>query len=224
MEKILAWHGDPKKKAARLKRVRAHVKADQLIQGYGHWKDGKGCAIGCSYHSSDHSLAQSEDGIPIGIAYLVDRLFEQLPVEEARTWPVRFFNAIKPGADLSLVWDKNWEWVLRELQKEFEPINRPILDGIIGLFTRRAAGDFPTQAQSKAVGDKLRADLADLAYRVCQPDYALHKGAIFFYSDSTGNRVGVYGVDSAESAQFEAWYFGREDHRFDLIDSATRGK
>ena len=165
MDKILAWHNDPKKKAARLARVTAHEQADQIIQDYGYWEDG------CSYHSGDHSLAETEDGIPIGIAYLVDRLFERLPVESARTWPRRFFEAIEPGMDLSLVWDKNQLYVFEQLRLLWKEEHRPKLDGIIGLWKCRADGNLPTREEGKSVGDQLRADrtymadMAGMAYR-----------------------------------------------------------
>ena len=183
MEKLIAFHGDPELKAAMLKEARWHVEQDRLIKGtYGQDKTEvkfKGCAIGCSIHSlarlhkkkldtSDHSIYETELGIPVRLAYLEDRLFEGLPNELAMTWPERFLQAIQPGADLSLVADKMQVWVLREHQSMLKEEDRPALDGIIGLFETRAAGNLPTQRECEEVASKLRADRAyraDLADR-----------------------------------------------------------
>ena len=109
---MLAYHSDPKIKAKYLKRVRAHAKADQLLQGYGYWTDGKGCAVGCTIHGSDHSRYSLELGIPAEIAYLEDSCFEAMPPELAKKWPARFLSAIRPGADLSRVYDLWCAWML----------------------------------------------------------------------------------------------------------------
>ena len=53
---LLAWHGDAKLKRATVAEMAAHRKADQLVQGYGYWKLGKGCAVGCLIKGDDHSL------------------------------------------------------------------------------------------------------------------------------------------------------------------------
>ena len=109
---MLAYHSDPNIKAKYLKRVRAHAKADQLLQGYGYWTDGKGCAVGCTIHGSDHSRYPIELGIPAEIAYLEDSCFEAMSSALARKWPARFLSAIKPGADLARVYDLWCAWML----------------------------------------------------------------------------------------------------------------
>jgi hypothetical protein len=129
---LLAYHGNPKLKRMFLARVRAHVKADQLIQGYGYWKDGKGCAVGCTVHldlsGTAHQAYPRELGIPEELAYLEDHLFESLDVKRARAWPAQFLSAITPGADLSRVYGRWSAWNL------IDPV-----DGVITLVT----DDFP---------------------------------------------------------------------------------
>lgn len=102
---MLAYHGNPKIKAQYLDRIRAHAAADEIIKGQ-YWKNGKGCAVGCTIHSGDHAAYEDELGIPIEIAYLEDAIFEGLPNGVAKAWPGRFLVAIQPGADLSLVWPR----------------------------------------------------------------------------------------------------------------------
>ena len=111
---LLAYHGDKRIKSTYLKRVRDHRKADQLVQGFGYWQDGRGCAVGCTIHGSSHEAYETELGIPRQIAYLEDRFFESLPKEIARQWPERFLSAITPGRDLSLVLPRFMEWLLIE--------------------------------------------------------------------------------------------------------------
>ena len=79
---MLSFHNDPAIKAKYLDRVKAHAKADRLIQGTG-WKGGKGCAVGCTLEAYDHSLYPIELGLPEWLARLEDRIFEGLPKAEA---------------------------------------------------------------------------------------------------------------------------------------------
>jgi hypothetical protein len=109
---LLAYHGDPKLKRHYLSRVRAHEKADEIVQAYAYWKGGKGCAVGCTLHSNRHSQYPIELGIPEELAHLEDHFFESLPVGIAKKWPARFLSAINPGADLSRVYDLWSAWNL----------------------------------------------------------------------------------------------------------------
>lgn len=100
-----AFHNDQAIKDKYLARIRAHRAADEIIKG-SYWEGGKGCAVGCTIHSSEHSSYESELGIPQIIARLEDRIFENLPNDLAMTWPERFLDAIPIGKDLSRVWPK----------------------------------------------------------------------------------------------------------------------
>lgn len=102
---LLAFHNDPEIKQKYLDRVQAHASADEIIKGR-YWEKGKGCAVGCIIHGCNHSAYETELGIPEKLAHLEDRIFEGLPLDLAKTWPNRFLQAIKPGADLSKVWPK----------------------------------------------------------------------------------------------------------------------
>lgn len=97
-----------------LAEISKHEAADQLIKGsYGEMNGQfRGCAIGCSLHSmniiqgapdllgrtGDHRRYPSALGLPIWLAYLEDDIFEQLPIELAKTWPRRFAEAVPVGA------------------------------------------------------------------------------------------------------------------------------
>ena len=90
------FHGDKKIKAKYLKRLKAHAKADEIIQGTG-WKNGKGCAVGCTLENYKHRQYEVELGIPEWLAYLEDRIFEGLQKEDAMKFPVQFLSAVPVG-------------------------------------------------------------------------------------------------------------------------------
>lgn len=100
---LIAYHGREADKTAILSQLKAHREADDLVQRYGYWEDGKGCAVGCTLHSDDHMEYETRFGIPVAIARLEDSIFEGLPVDLARAWPERLMSAIRPGSDLSRV-------------------------------------------------------------------------------------------------------------------------
>ena len=94
---LRAFHNDPKVKEKYLARVRAHREADEIIHGT-YWSRGKGCAIGCTIHSSEHSQYETELGIPKWLAYLEDVIFEGLGNSQAQLFPEKFLKAIPIGA------------------------------------------------------------------------------------------------------------------------------
>jgi len=90
------FHGDKKIKAKYLKRIKAHAKADEIIQGTG-WRNGKGCAVGCTLENYKHKQYEVELGIPEWLAYLEDKIFEGLQKEDAMKFPVQFLSAVPVG-------------------------------------------------------------------------------------------------------------------------------
>ena len=90
------FHGDKKIKAKYLKRLKAHAKADEIIQGIG-WRNGKGCAVGCTLENYEHRQYEVELGIPEWLAYLEDKIFEGLQKEDAMKFPVQFLSAVPVG-------------------------------------------------------------------------------------------------------------------------------
>jgi len=149
---MLAYLADPKIKAKYLKRVKTHAQADEIVKGQ-YWKDGKGCAVGCTIHSAEHMAYETELGIPVMLARLEDTIFEGSSNTYAKTWPERFLKAIKPGADLSKVGWKFQHWLLldskegvirfaSEQDKElFETIGSLIWDLALGKRIDRSAAE-----------------------------------------------------------------------------------
>ena len=108
-----AFHNNPSIKEKYLNRVQEHYQADQIIKGE-YWQNGKGCAVGCTVHSNIHNKYESELGIPENIAHLQDTIFENLPNELAKEFPIQFLSAIKVGADLKNVSNLFTIWVLTD--------------------------------------------------------------------------------------------------------------
>jgi hypothetical protein len=88
---LRAFHGDPTVKDKYLSRVKAHRDADQIIHGI-YWEGGKGCAVGCTIHSANHSSYETKLGVPAWLAHLEDRLFEAMDNGRAKDWPVEFIE------------------------------------------------------------------------------------------------------------------------------------
>jgi hypothetical protein len=113
---MLAFYNDKKIKTKYVKRVRAHYKADEIIQGF-YWENGKGCAVGCTIELDGgdgnwHQRYEDKLGVPRVLARLEDRIFEGLDNGDAKEFPLRFITAINVGADLSMVFPKFLHWAL----------------------------------------------------------------------------------------------------------------
>ena len=106
-----AFHNNSLIKELYLTRLNKHYQADEIVKGQ-YWENGKGCAVGCTIHSSNHEEYESKLGIPKSIAYLQDTIFEGLSNELAKDFPLQFLSAIKVGADLKNVWNLFVIWQL----------------------------------------------------------------------------------------------------------------
>lgn len=125
---MLAYHGDEKLRQKFINRAQGHRKADEIIQRYGFWLHGKGCAIGCLAHTDEkaHEVLEQIAGLPQALSRLADIIFEQLPDPDYRTWPERFASAAQAGADLGLVHHHWLHWLLTdEVTRHFDAAEHP---------------------------------------------------------------------------------------------------
>jgi len=121
-----SFHGFETVKQLYLNRLRDHYNADEIIQ-FSFWNNGKGCAVGCTIHPTDqiyyklpmevYKQYEKELGIPRILALLKDSIFEGLPNEESKEWPIKFLESIKVGSDLSSVWNKFSNWIMKDETK-----------------------------------------------------------------------------------------------------------
>ena len=140
-----------------LARVKAHQKADQIVQGH-YWDRGRGCAVGCTIHGSNHEAYETKLGIPIQLAYLQDLIFEELPSKEAKDFPVDFLESIPVGEDLKPVLHQFLYWLLVDPEdgviqyaqdEEEEQVKEAILS-VADLYSRVMKGQEVTNEQWSA--------------------------------------------------------------------------
>jgi hypothetical protein len=185
-----------------------HAAQDRIVQGR-YWGKGKGCAVGCSLHSvqqrlgiariayDDHALYETYLGIPRILARLEDRIFEGLEPAEARLWPMRFAQAVQPGADLSGVWHQFAPWLLREIAlpavSDKHPQERAAIVAV--------AEGFETNWSTLSQREARRLAVAAAAYAVAAAAYAADAAAAAAAA-AAGAAVGV--VDAAYAAAYAA--------------------
>jgi hypothetical protein len=110
---MLSFHNNTEIKAKYLARLEAHRAADEIIQGTG-FKNGKGCAVGCTLDNYSHEAYETELGIPRILAKLEDRIFEGLSVENSKDFPINFLSSVPVGVDLKNVCKKFFIWLLTD--------------------------------------------------------------------------------------------------------------
>ena len=202
---MLAYHNKKEIKEYYLARVRAHRAADELVQGYGYWEGGKGCAVGCTIHGRDYGAYETELGIPRALARVEDYLFEHLPVEQARGWPERFLAAINPGADLSLVGSRWLLWLLSDVEhgtlRLCDPKGAEVTKRIIALYQRKISGGKISVGGCWGV----RRDAAAAAANAAAADAnaaadAAAAAAAYAAADAAADANAAYAADAADAA------------------------
>ena len=203
---MLAFHNDPALKAFVLNELTAHQKADELVKGQ-YWEDGKGCAVGCTLEAvrrfqgedatiehNKHALYESRLGIPEVLARLEESIFEKLDNGASQEWPLRFTAAIRPGADLAMVWPKFAVWLLGEFLPPLTTNEWALksLKDVAGLYGEWANGEKPSVERWDSA-----ADYADLAASRAAA-YAAYAG-----HSAAGNSA-VYAGNSAAYAGHSA--------------------
>lgn len=109
---LRAFTGTPVSKTECLKAITRHAENDRLIRGT-YWDDDlmQGCGVGCTLvdfvddarKCADHEWYEWLFGIPMYLARLEDRIFENVSPARRRRWPVEFIAAIPVGSDLGTV-------------------------------------------------------------------------------------------------------------------------
>ena len=144
---MLAYHGKPAIKAAILAQLAHHRAADEIVKGR-YWENGKGCAVGCTLHSSNHAEYETRFGIPQMLARLEDCIFEGLPNAIAQLWPERFMSAILPGTDLSRIGWQFQYWLLTD-----ETVNPGIKHPIVADAVAQCAGIILQLAKGEKINE-----------------------------------------------------------------------
>jgi hypothetical protein len=158
-----------------------HFEMDNFIQGtYWDNDEQKGCSVGCmvkEYVQSNgnvewHEATEALFGVPRQLSYLQDRIFEMLPIEDAKKWTVRFMSAIPEGKDLSMVTTKLLLWIftdedgLLKFAKK-RPDVLSVFNKVASLYQRKVDGETITKDEWLEARDsarKVRAYAAAAAY------------------------------------------------------------
>jgi hypothetical protein len=228
-----AFLGKREVKEFYLSRVRAHREADQLIHGI-YWQGGKGCAVGCTVHSGDHSAYERELGIPRILAKLEDGIFEALCNSSAMLWPERFLSAIEVGANLSMVWPRFAVWMLADptwgviqfaRSAQSKKAIQDVADGYQGTIDGnktpdwRALRDASYDADANAAADAAAyaayaaaaADASYDAYADYAAAYAANAAASFAAADAS------YNADAAAYAARTKWRKAQAKQLLELL-------
>ena len=151
---MMSFFGSQCLRDAVVERVREHQRLDQIAQSI-YWDGSKGCAIGCVLHSGEHMAFEQQLGLPVFLAYLDEHIFEKLPLEEAKGWPLRFIEAVPVGVDLELVFPRFMHWLLSDpdgVRQYADARTVPIMDTIVAMYARRIEGiPFDVAAAGAAV-------------------------------------------------------------------------
>ena len=153
MNQLIAFHNKQEEKEALLKQLQEHYDQDEVIKGQ-YWEDGKGCAVGCTVHSDKHDCYETQLGIPVWVARLEDTLFEGMPNEKAKEFPLKLVKAIPTGFD-------NWQHIYHQLciyilEKECKNTDHPLVKqaicDIITLHRKESKEDKEWSAAWSAAG------------------------------------------------------------------------
>ena len=171
-----AFHNHPAVKRFYLERVADHRQSDRLIQGLG-WKNGKGCAIGCTLGGYDHWRFPGKLGLPVSLAYLEDHIFEALPEKDAMGWPERFLRAIPINADALAAVHR---WALWLVGGADSPLaqwrTQPSLLQVAQLIERQLDGRPPGKAQWQAAEAAALGLIGSPLYTIARPGAWLANG------------------------------------------------
>lgn len=142
----LSFKNDPAIKEALVKRMDAHIAADELAQGEIGTR-GKGCTVWCALNDEDMDYGYSHEafpevlGLPEWLARLQDTIFELLNKVDAKAFSAAWIKAIPVGKNLEPVrWKfcaflmkKNIEQVL--LLDISEDLKKQVVDAITGVLS-----------------------------------------------------------------------------------------
>ena len=169
-----SYLNDPLLKAKYTERMRRHMAADELIRGTGY-KNGRGCAVGCTLNEYEHASFETELGIPAELAHLLDTLHEETSDEIWPTYALRFLEAIPVGADLLPVVSRINIFIQQQNIRRVEGIrniSEPLRDQVVSAI-KQVVEALPTESAAEAAEAAEAAwSAADSAWSAAEADSA----------------------------------------------------
>jgi hypothetical protein len=224
MTTYTTYHNDPLLKNEIVKRMADHVKTDTLIQGdYWNERYQKGSNVGCVLHSAYKSLFPKRLGLPVWMAYLHNRIHEELTLDDAREFS-KVYSVIPVGitwGELEIIKYKFLRYILVESKynskQHCDEKGKDVTDKVVALHTRAINGDMPTEEEWRAAVDAAFAAVYAADYAATYAaNYAARaanaRTAYFAYSAAAfaavyaADYAATYAADSA-AARFSAAYF-----------------
>lgn len=161
---MIAFHGRTTIKQEYVARVLAYKLADEIAQRvYYDISGGKPRmgAVGCTLNGGEDNGYETELGIPMGLAIMEDLIFDGLPYEDAKEFPLQFLSAVPVGADLSRVALHFLIWILADenhgLIRFARDDGKAVIQAVVALYTRRLNDDEPTAQEWLAVAEAAKA-------------------------------------------------------------------
>jgi len=84
-------------------------------------------------HTENHEQQQTLLNIDSRLMYLQDAIFENLPYNEVQPFTLQFWNAIRVGSDLTLIWPTFAIWLLKQASEH----EQTVFNGLINLYERQ---------------------------------------------------------------------------------------
>lgn len=194
------FHNDISVKEKYLSRVQSHRLADEIVKGT-YWEAGKGCAVGCTIHSGNHSAYESELGIPEWLAKVKERIFEGLPNKRALMWPEEFLSAIPLGVDLEQVRAPFLVYILESALKSFDhekfPKVKEAIERVKSLWQKRET-NIEVWREARSAADA--AYTPNAAYAATAADAAYATAAYAAYAAIAAAEAAAYAAIAAAAA------------------------
>lgn len=162
-----------------VERATMHQKAGDFEKNH-YWDGTKGCAVGCLAHDKDnpHETLAKELDTPEWVFRCTDTIFEGLPLEESKKWPVDFIKALPVGLT-----NEQWDG---QIKAPFLNIISESIQNISNAPVDRPRDDIDSFCL-KVAGDATRTAVrwGDAAYAVYAACYAAFYAAVAARAAST---------------------------------------
>ena len=199
-----AFHSKQEIKDKVLAQLQAHHDADEISKGI-YWENGKGCGVGCTVHSGNRKDYETQLGIPRWLAHLEDRLFQGMPDEDSKKWPLLFSESITPGQDLDKVKAPFLIFVLDCSLEKFDHCKYPkIKQGIDRVIDLYRSGGSKEDFKAAADAAVAAANDAYAAYAAASADAAAASAAAAadVYAAAADAASAAATADAATSAAY----------------------
>ena len=221
---MLAYTNTIHTKESAVALAQKHQDMDNFIQGSYLLDNGKGCSVGCMVgkYREEHGLNWHESteplfGIPRMLSRIQDRIFEGLPLEDAKKWTVRFISAVPEGKDLSNVIPKLMYWLMTDpegIRKHARPDGLNGIELVASLYKRKLDGDTIADQEWLDARKVCRA-----AYAAADADSAAYAAAYAAYAAADADSAAYAAAYAAYAAARKQFYIRIADKLINILEN-----